>query len=114
MKYVKERPSISYWGKALDDDAEKIFTYKSDVWEYEQEERVVKFEGGSGPFPYEPELLVSVVAGSNISDENFKILSASVKKANRSRITKINLYRAEIDFCHYRLNIPGFKRKRTD
>ena len=114
VQYVKERPSVPYWENTEHDAVEKYFTYKSDEWEYEQEERVVKVSGGAGAFPYEPELLVSVVAGCNISSKNFAILSGAIKQSNKTRTKKIKLYRAEVDSAKYRLNIPGFKRPRPN
>jgi hypothetical protein len=112
VEYVDERPSVSYWGRTEEEEVYKIFNYKSKEWEYEQEERVIKYVGGAGPFPYEPELLANVVAGSNISLEHFRILSDAIKRANKNRTHKIGLYRAEIDPAKYKLNIPGFRRPR--
>lgn len=112
VKYVNERPSVSYWGETDALDVEKTFTYKSKEWEYEQEERVIKYSGGAGAFPFEPELLTSVIAGSKISESNFKILKNSIRVANKTRQKKIKLYRAEIDQKDFKLNIPKFSRPR--
>jgi hypothetical protein len=110
--YVQDRPQISYWDETEDEEVDKIFTYKSSVWKYEEEERVIKYEGGAGAFPFVPDLLVSVIAGCNISDKNLKLLNKSVKKANMVRAKKIVLFKAEIDAKEYKINIPGFRRPR--
>lgn len=112
VQYSEDRPSLSYWGSD-ENEVDKLFTYKSKEWEYEQEERVIKHDGGAGVFPYAPELIVSVVAGANISQNHFELLIRAVKNANKSRTKKITLHRASIDQKKYRLNIPGFRRPRT-
>jgi hypothetical protein len=114
VRYVTDRPEIKRWGELDQGDVENVFLAKSLEWAYEQEERVIDYLRGPGIYQYEPSLIKSVIAGCNISEEHFALLSSSVKEANKSRAIKIELYRAEIDSKKYRLNIPGFRRERNN
>lgn len=112
VNYSDERPVIERWDRPVEKEIDKIFMCKSKVWEYEQEERVINYQSGPGVIEYESSLLKSVIAGCRISDDNFELLKASVKQANKSRADKVVLYRAELDDRRYRLNIPNFHRPR--
>ena len=112
VNYTVDRPIVERWKRTEVTSIDKIFMSKSVEWNYEEEERVVKYRGGPGIFEYEPSLLKSVIAGCKISDENFALLSAAVKSANKSRQQKILLFRAELDARRYQLNIPKFQRPR--
>lgn len=112
VNYVLDRPVIDRWGELAHGDIEGTFMAKSLEWKYEEEERVINYRQGPGVYGYEPSLIVSVIAGCQISEDNFAALSSAVKEANRSREIKIELYRARIDSRKYQLNIPGFKRDR--
>ena len=113
VTYTNDRPVIDRWGDIDDDKVNQVFMYKSSEWAYEEEERVIKYRGGPGIFGYEPSLLKSIIAGCNISDENFSLLSSAVKQSNRGRKRKVQLYRAKLDDKRYELKIPGMKKPRS-
>lgn len=113
VNYVIDRPVIDRWSELAHGDIESTFMSKSLEWKYEEEERVINYQQGPGIYEYDPSLIVSVIAGCNISEDNFAALSSAVKEANRGREIKIRLYKAKIDSRKYQLNIPGFKRNRS-
>lgn len=114
VEYVKERPVIDVWERASPESIDKLFVYKSDDWSYEEEERVVRYQGGAGVFPFDPSLIKSVIAGCRISDDDFGKLRLVVEKANRNRPVAIVLYRAKLDSKRYQLNIRDFHRPRSE
>ncbi|AYF87441.1 DUF2971 domain-containing protein [Pseudomonas sp. DY-1] len=112
VEYVKERPVIDVWERASPESIDRLFVYKSDEWRYEEEERVVRYQGGAGVFAFEPSLIKSVIAGCRISDDDFQRLRSAVQEANRGRSDAIKIYRAQLDSKKYQLNIRDFHRPR--
>jgi len=111
VDYVDKRPVLGRWSDSAEVEVERIFMVKSSEWKYEEEERAIDFERGPGIYEYEPRLLKSVIAGVNIGEMEFDLLVCAVKGFNKKWGASVALYRAEVDPKHYRLRIPGFRRR---
>lgn len=110
VRYSNERPIYK-----MDEDQEnilnKILLTKSEVWDYEQEERVLDYKRKAGIYEYaRDEILASIIAGIKMSDIDYKILEKHVNKIKIRSLKGLKLYRAKEVEKEYRLTVPGHPR----
>lgn len=99
VKYSKQYPIT----RVFDSDEQRMETAiltKSKHWEYEQEYRIIETEG-FGEYSYPGELLVSVILGCNISEQNER----NVKQWVQARNPRPTLLRAAKKNREYGLHI---------
>jgi len=107
--YKEQRPVYKYgMSENTGDQITKLLLTKAKKWEYEQEWRVINQEIGAGIFPYNrDQLLLSVIAGIRMPDEDFKKLEAAVNDLKRSTLPNLRLFRAREHPTDYDVIIEG-------
>ena len=89
----------------------KILLTKSDLWRYEEEERVISEDRVAGIYPYRrDEILCSVIAGMRMAKENKDVLVAECAKLQSSNIPSLRLYQAEPSKRQFALLVPDHPR----
>ncbi|MBV4552331.1 DUF2971 domain-containing protein [Pseudomonas sp. SWRI102] len=109
--YSKERPIFKHDGSKSDPNTilNTLYLTKAKQWEYEQESRVIKNDGGEGIFPFRPYLLNGLILGAKnrrgaFFDKLLRKISAEIGK-------NVSLYQAEFCKAQYKIKIPRFKFK---
>ncbi|KRA95842.1 hypothetical protein ASD91_05225 [Pseudomonas sp. Root68] len=114
VRYEKDRPIVVMDGSTTDRDLilDQLFLTKSEIWQYEQESRVIKNEGGHGVFPFQQELLNSVILGARneTTDEIKKLAQAAGNELGKT----IPVFQAEFCKKTYKVKIPKFKFKNDE
>ncbi len=111
VTYSHPRPVIK-----LGDEDDKSLLFKqlltkSDIWEYEKEERVIDEVRGHGIYPYSRnEILSSVIAGLKMNEQDFNLLRDSVGTLSQEDIPTLKLYKVEDVKNEYQLFVPGHPR----
>ncbi|MBS7562179.1 DUF2971 domain-containing protein [Pseudomonas sp. RC4D1] len=112
VKYSSVRPTMEYSAAPTNPRTiiDTLFMTKSEVWEYEQESRVIKNRGGEGVFEYNRKLLNAVIVGAKSTD--LKTIHAMVKNASGAIGHEVGFFKAE--FCNktYAIKIPKFRMKK--
>ena len=70
ITYVKAYPDISYLHSSQDVLTTAMLLTKADVWEYEEEWRIIEHKGGPGIYTFPPESLVAVILGCKMPAQN--------------------------------------------
>lgn len=110
VNYLPDRPRIVVSQFETEDLVRKVLLTKSDLWKYEEEERVISEDRPPGIFPYRrDDILCSVVAGIRISDANFEMLTSICNEAKRCN-PGLSLYKAESLKDNYAIHVPGHPR----
>ena len=102
--YKLERPVVSF-SDDVSEQVDKQFLTKSLVWKYEQEERVIDFERGSGIHSFNQNILRSIFAGANIEKDNIDILENEINQLNNRKELHIRLHKVELDMKKYEIFI---------
>lgn len=108
MKYVSfdERPSIDISDEE-DSCLMKILTYKSDLWKYEQEVRIIVHSYDQIIFPrtlyYRPDCLKEIICGANMTLKTFIRLKNFVEKLPTAN--NISIFVATLSETSYELTI---------
>lgn len=110
VNYSQTRPEVHYGIDSPQAVLQKMVFTKSDHWHYENEHRVIEHRRGPGIHAYNRErLLDSVIAGMNISKNDFQRLSDIVESLReRPKFQHLKLYKAQPSQSEYKLDIPGF------
>lgn len=111
VDYSQRRPEVHYGVDSPQAVLQKMVFTKSDHWHYENEQRVIEHQRGPGIHPYNRDsLLNSVIAGMNISKEDFQRLSEIVARLREMpEFQHLKLYKAEPSASEYKLDIPGLE-----
>lgn len=111
IRYQARRPNIDAGAEFDVESMKRLVFTKSDIWKYEQEERVFDLERGPGIRPYRrDEILCSVISGMRTSDSNYRKLNEIVSRLGRESIPHLALYRAEPKNDEYMLLVKGHPR----
>lgn len=113
VRYTDDRPVLDVCAVETGPATllDTVILSKARQWEYEKEHRVIR-RGGSSEFPsYENSMLTSVIAGCKADDDRMVQLIRAVKAASDRVGRRVDLFRAEMDQRHYRVNVPGFRNK---
>lgn len=109
--YQPNRPVINMSQYNEEELLHKILLTKSDLWSYEQEERVITEDRGAGIYPYRrDEILCSVIAGMRMTEENRQILATECAKLQYSKIPSLRLYHAMPSKTEFALHVPDHPR----
>jgi hypothetical protein len=101
--YEVNRPSISLEG---DEDFRKALLTKSKAWEYENEIRVIDLERGPGIYPFNPNILKSVILGLNFDSNSYSDIKKLVLEYNEKFDANVSLYQVKMHKTQYKLSIP--------
>lgn len=107
MKYVSsdERPSIDMTNEKK--SWEEILTFKSDLWKYEQEVRIMVHSYDQIIFPrtlhYKPDCLKEIICGANMKLKTFIDLKNFIDKL--SNASSISIFVATLSESDYELSI---------
>lgn len=111
VTYQRDRPVVEvgeFDGERL---LHKILLTKSDLWAYEEEERVISEQRPPGIFSYRrDEILCSVIAGMRITECNLEVLTSICNKVKGVAIPDLSLYKAEPLKDKYALRVPEHPR----
>jgi len=111
VTYQSARPVVDVAKADRTQLLESILLTKSDVWAYEEEERVLSELRSAGIFPYQrDEILCSVIAGMRISDKNFKTLEIACDRVKKNALPNLSLFKAVPLSERYGLYVPGHPR----
>lgn len=114
VKYESQRPRIILNGSTANRELilDQLFLTKSNVWSYEQESRVIKNEGGGGIFPFQPDLLNSVILGARHEsrEEVVGLINSTSKDIGKT----VQVFQAEFCKNTYKVKIPKFKFKKDE
>lgn len=111
VKYQPNRPVVMVSQFDKGELFHEILLTKSDLWKYEEEERVISEQRPAGIFPYRrDDILCSVIAGMRMSERNEGILAAVCEKVRESTIPNLCLYKAEPHGEQYTLHVPSHPR----
>ena len=114
VSYVKERPHIELAesdGTSNLAMATKALCTKCDIWEYEEEERVIALNRLPGIYPYaRDEILSSVIAGMKMPESDYAELNSAVKNLKKSSHLPVELYKAIPVSTGFQLTVPGHPR----
>jgi Protein of unknown function (DUF2971) len=109
--YQKNRPKIQIPEEQGRDILDRLVLTKSKIWEYEEEERVINNERGSGIHPYSrDEILCSVIAGLKISAPNYAQLDEIVKALAKTNVPNLKLFKASEKVDTYELEVKNHPR----
>ncbi|MCS3902665.1 hypothetical protein J2T55_000669 [Methylohalomonas lacus] len=109
--YQHERPHIDVGSELPDDLINKVVLTKSTDWKYEEEERVVDHERGPGIHHYRrDEILCSVIAGMEMSNDNYANLKSIVESLKEVNKNNLSIFKASDKKDEYKLNVTGHPR----
>jgi hypothetical protein len=115
VHYTDKRPVITL---GVEDDIElldKQLLTKSNVWEYEEEERVIDHLRKPAIYPYSRnEILSSVIAGMKIEMDDLRILENAVAALSKNEMPSLKLYGAAEVPDRFELTVPGHPRLDRD
>lgn len=111
VEYKSERPVFRNDGSKSDHERilNILFLTKAKQWEYEEESRVIKSDGGAGIFPFRPCLLNGLILGAKNRDG--ALFDKLLKKVSGEIGKHVALYQAEFCKTEYKIKIPRFKFK---
>lgn len=112
VKYSRVRPTMEYNADSADAETivDTLFMTKSDVWEYEQESRVIKNYGGEDIVKYNRKHLSAVIIGAR--NNEVKKIHALVKIASAEIGQEVGFFKARFCDKAYSIKIPKFRMKR--
>ncbi len=109
--YQPKRPVVNMSQYDKEELLHKILLTKSELWSYEQEERVITENRVAGIYPYRrDEILCSVIAGMRMTEENKQTLAAECAKLQYSKIPSLRLYHAMPSKREFALHVPDHPR----
>ncbi|MET3482394.1 DUF2971 domain-containing protein [Methylobacterium sp. 1973] len=98
--YSADRPIMNIISEPSEEIQRKSILFKADFWAYEDEWRVINPALGAGSHDFDPNDLVGIIFGKNISaDHKSEIIKLASKYGKN-----FELIQASIDDVHYRLN----------
>lgn len=99
--YSGERIPINPYEDSHDVMLDKALFTKSEHWAYEDEWRLLRYEGGPGPVEFRPHNLTGIIFGALASSATIEMVLTWV----RQRSTPVNLYRASVSSKKFELVI---------
>ena len=84
---------------------DKSLLTKSEHWSYEEEWRLIRYEGGPGPVEFRPPNLTGIIFGALTSHSTIE----TVRRWVRQRSTPVNLYRVSVSNKKFELAIKPFR-----
>ncbi len=113
VRYTDDRPVLDVCDLDLEPAKllDTVILSKARQWEYEKEHRIIR-RGGPSEFPkYQRSMLTSVIAGCKTDGTQMAQLIRATKTASQIIGGHVDLFQAEMDKRHYRINVPGFRTK---
>lgn len=109
--YHLDRPQIEIPEKKGVDTLDRLLLMKSEIWKYEEEERVIDAERGPGIYSYRrDEVLCSVIAGLKMSNSDYQNLEAIVQNLAGTSIPSLRLFKASDKGNAYELEVKDHPR----
>ncbi|WP_160012839.1 DUF2971 domain-containing protein [Pseudomonas sp. Irchel s3f7] len=111
VEYKAERPVFRNDGSKSNSHTilNTLFLTKAKEWEYEEESRVIKNDGGAGIFPFRPCLLNGLILGAKNKDG--ALFDKLLRKVSGEIGKHVALYQAEFCKTEYKIKIPRFNFK---
>lgn len=101
VKYSKTREPIRPYHETQEQMMEKALLTKSDRWAYEDEYRLLRYEGGPGLVEFRPHNLTGIIVGANADRATNDLIDGWIKE----RIEPLTLYRASVSPAEFEIVI---------
>ncbi len=101
VRYSETREPIRAYHETKQQMMEKALLTKSSRWAYEDEYRLLRYEGGPGLVEFRPHNLTGIILGANAD----KAIGDLVKGWIAERVEPVTLYRASVSSTEYKIVI---------
>lgn len=115
VDYLPDRPRLDLSEVTKFDSVKKLVLTKSEIWKYEDEERVIDHTRPPGIYSYNrDEILCTVIAGLKMTADNFEHLDKIVKNLASTCIPNLRLFKATEKNDAYELEVQNHPRLGVD
>lgn len=105
VKYSKTREPIRAYHESHEQMMEKALLTKSEHWAYEDEYRLLRYEGGPGLVEFRPPNLTGIIVGANADRETMELLRVWINE----RDEPMQLYRASVSPKQFQIVIGAVR-----
>lgn len=106
--YSEDRAPINLYDDAQDLAMTKALLTKSAHWSYEQEWRLIRYQGGPGTVRFHPSNLTGIIIGALATPATVEMVESWAKQ----RTLPLNIYRASVSSTKFELQISEHKNRR--
>lgn len=104
VEYLEDMPIIVAGSRGFD-AVKDVFLIKSPDWQYESEYRVLSMKKGPGVHLIDQSMITKIIAGVNITDDNYQELDYLVNMLSKKNKCNPKLVKAKMSSRQYRLKI---------